>query len=307
MLSLDDFIGQSGNRAKVLGSFRETADKDLTTKLTVCIPDVHLLERGINDKFFGGKPEHEERFLDFLDFMDKLRQAEGDRLEIIQIGDLYDLWKAKGDSNLIDEAYPDILGLIDKVRTTYLVGNHDFEMARSYKSKGETFRRIATYCSSVDEKPRTIYQHGWQADIFNNQERWTGGIGKNVTKILGIAESLYPDIDVVLGREWDSVTAFFEHYNAMLSPTQNPGGFSADEYLRYYIDLMEKRNNVGTADHPEPLDLVLSVVGHTHHARSEAIPRSGRTYYLLDCGSWVDGGHEIGVISGRDMAVCQWG
>ena len=306
MLSVDDFIGKSGNRAKVVGAFRGTADIDLTTKLTVCIPDVHLLERGINDKFFGGQPENVDRFLDFLDFMDKLRESCGDDLDIIQIGDLYDLWKAKGNSNLIDEAYTDILGLIDKVRTTYLVGNHDFEMARSYKSKGETFRRIESYCSSVDGKPRAVYQHGWQADIFNNQERWTGGIGKNVTKIVGLAEYLYPDIDVVLGRDWESVTGFFERYSAIWSPSQNPDGFSADEYLRYYIDLMEKRNSDGTADHPEPLDLVLAVVGHTHHARLVPVPRNGRTYYLLDCGSWVDGGHEIGVISGRDMAVCEW-
>lgn len=33
----------------------------------------------------------------------------------------------------------------------------------------------------------------------------------------------------------------------------------------------------------------------------------GKTFYLMDCGSWVNGGHKIGVISGKDIAVCQWG
>jgi hypothetical protein len=37
------------------------------------------------------------------------------------------------------------------------------------------------------------------------------------------------------------------------------------------------------------------------------MPKDEENCYLMDCGSWVNGGHEVGVISGKDMAICEWG
>jgi UDP-2,3-diacylglucosamine pyrophosphatase LpxH len=72
---------------------------------------------------------------------------------------------------------------------------------------------------------------------------------------------------------------------------------------------LDKYNHGETFDHfgPDEVDLGLAVIGHTHIARLVRMPKNGRVYYLMDCGSWVNGGHEIGVISGKDIAVCQWG
>ena len=71
---------------------------------------------------------------------------------------------------------------------------------------------------------------------------------------------------------------------------------------------MEKYNLGNTDDHHDPTDLALAVVGHTHTPGLVKRPKKdGEFYYLMDCGSWVNGGHEIGVISGKDIAVCQWG
>ena len=58
---------------------------------------------------------------------------------------------------------------------------------------------------------------------------------------------------------------------------------------------------------PGDIDLCLSVIGHTHTSRLVRMPKDKQTFYLMDCGSWVNGGHEIGVIAGKEMAVCQWG
>lgn len=49
------------------------------------------------------------------------------------------------------------------------------------------------------------------------------------------------------------------------------------------------------------------VIGHTHTARLVKMPKDEKVYYLMGCGSWVNGGREIGVISGKDMGVFQWG
>src|SRR3990172_7917182 len=140
MLSLDEFLKKTKEKAKIYKDFMLEADKKITTKLTICIPDVHLLERGPNDDFLDNKPEHEEQFISFLDFLLELKESEKDDLEIIQIGDLYDLWQARGNTNLIQEAYTNILGLLDKLGTIYIVGNHDIDLFKWHEDKDEQFR-----------------------------------------------------------------------------------------------------------------------------------------------------------------------
>jgi UDP-2,3-diacylglucosamine pyrophosphatase LpxH len=308
MLSLDDFLKKSSDKARIYKDFRLQADKDLTSRLTICIPDMHLLERGPTDDFLDKKPEHEERFLSLLDFLLDLRKEEGSDLEIIQIGDMFDIWQARGNTNLIAEAYVDIIGLLDKIRPVYIVGNHDIDLVRWYKNKGETFGRKWRHYSKVDDKLRVIYEHGFQADFANNQDSWSGAIGREITKIVEMMEYIEPDIDVVLGSAWDSILRIFQKY-CNFTPVKDPQGFSQHEYLKFYINLMGKYNSGQTLDHfgPDEINLNMAVIGHTHTARLVQMPKEGRNFYLIDCGSWVNGGHEIGVISGREMAVCQWG
>jgi len=308
MLSLDEFLIKTKDKAKIYKNFRLQVDKDITTKLTICIPDMHLLERGPNDDFLDQKPEYEERFMSLLDFLMELRESEKDDLEIIQLGDMFDLWQARGNTNLIEEAYTNILGLLDKLGTIYVVGNHDIDLVQWYKDRGESFGRKWRYYSSSEGKLRAIYEHGFQADFANNQEGLSGAIGREITKIVGMMEYINPDIDVILGSAWDWVSRAFSKYN-VFTPVRDPQGFNPHEYLKFYVDLLEKYNRGETFDHFGPADigLILAVIGHTHMARLVRMPKNGRIYCLMDCGSWVNGGREIGVISGKDMAVCRWG
>jgi len=306
MLSLDDFLRKAEGKLRVYKAYRLEADKDLAGKLTICIPDMHLLEKGPNDDFLDRKPENEERFLSFLDFLLKIRKEEGDDLEIIQIGDIFDLWQAKGNTNLIVAAYTDIIGLLGKMKPLYVVGNHDIDLVRWYKDKGESFGRKWRHYSGFDGKLRVLYEHGFQADFANNQASWTGVIGKEITKIVGMMEYINPDIDILLGSVWDSIVRSFNKYN-VLTPVRDPQGFNPHEYLNFYINMLERYNRGETFDHfgPAEVDLVVAVIGHTHTARLVRMPKDGRIYYLMDCGSWVNGGHEIGLISGKEIAICQ--
>ncbi len=308
MLTLDDFIRKAEGKLKVYKDFRLQGDKNITDKLTICIPDMHLLERGPNDDFLDGRPDYEQRFLGLLDFLLNLRQEEGEGLEIIQLGDMFDLWQAKWNTNMIVAAYPNILGLLDKMKTIYVVGNHDIDLVRWYKDKGETFGRRWRYYSKAEGRLRAMYEHGFQADFANNQDSLLGAIGREVTRIVGMMEYIYPDIDVFLGSTWDSVVRAFSKYN-VFTPVRDPQGFSPHEYSKFYVDLLERYNRGDTHDQfgPEEVDLSLAVIGHTHTARLVKMPKNEKIYYLMDCGSWVNGGHEIGVLSGRDMAIFQWG
>ena len=307
MLTLNDLIRKAEGKLKIYKDFRLQADKNITEKLTICIPDMHLLERGPNDDFLDGKPEYEERFLDLLDFLLNLRQGEGERLEIIQFGDMFDLWQAKWNTNMIVAAYPSIIGLIDKIKTIYVVGNHDIDLVRWYKDKGETFGRRWRYYSKAEGRLRAMYEHGFQADFANNQDSLLGAIGREVTRIVGMMEYIYPDIDVILGSTWDSVVRAFSKFN-VFTPVRDPQGFSPHEYSKFYVDLLERYNRGDTHDQlgPEEVDLSLAVIGHTHTARLVKMPRNEKIYYLMDCGSWVNGGCEIGVISGKELAIFQW-
>jgi len=307
MLTLDDLIKKAEGKLKTYKDFRLQGDKNITERLTLCIPDMHLLERGLNDDFLDGKPKSEKRFLGLLDFLLKLKQEEGDHLEIVQLGDMFDLWQAKGNTNMIAAGYPSIIGLLGKLETIYVVGNHDIDLVQWYRDKRETFGRKWRHYSEADGKLRAIYEHGFQADFANNQDSLSGAIGREVTKIVGVMEYVYPDIDVMLGSTWDSMVRAFNKYN-VFTPVRDPEDFHPHEYLRFYIDLLERYNRGETLDPfgPAQVDLSLAVIGHTHTARLVKMPKNEKIYYLMDCGSWVNGGHEIGAISGRDMAIFHW-
>jgi UDP-2,3-diacylglucosamine pyrophosphatase LpxH len=309
MLSLDDFLEKTRDNIQVYNNYRLKAENDLTSKLTLCIPDMHLLERGRNDDFLDNKPEYEERFLGLLDFIVQLKEEEGSDCEVVQLGDMFDLWQAKGNTNLIYSAYPSILGLLEKTDPIYVIGNHDIDIVKYHEDKGETFGRKWRHFSLVDGNRRAIFEHGFQADMANNQDSWTGALGLGVTKIVGVMEYIEPDIDVHLVSIWNDIVSSISRFNDGFTPAKSPRGIDQHIYQKYYVDLMEKYNRGETPEQPGTgnTDLALAVIGHTHTAKLEETTQGDNTYYLMDCGSWVNGGHEIGVISGQDIAVCQWG
>lgn len=290
MLSLKELLERDKNNLKIYNNFSMQADKDLTTKLTICIPDMHLLDNGLKDDF----KQNKERFLDFLKFLYELKKQEGDNLEVIQLGDMFDLWQADGDILKIVNAYASIIGLLEEIKPIFVVGNHDIDLIKFYKGKPSEPR--LKYNSKIDGELRIVYEHGFRADFFNNQEKWSGEIGEEITKIIGMMEDMEPDIDIILHyASWDGIREVFRKYSEKYTPVKIPQKFNQHEYHNFYVRQMEKNN------------FNLSVIGHTHSAALEKIPKGGKTLYLMDCGSWVNKGHEIGVIAGKEMAVCQWG
>lgn len=305
MLNLDEFTQKAKGRLTIFNNFKLQSDRELTCKLIVCIPDMHLLEKGINDHFYDNKPVYIDRFIDLIDFLSNLKAQESD-LEIIQLGDMYDLWKAEGNSNEIFETYTDTIMKLNDLSPIYIIGNHDIDLYKKYYGD-ITFGRKWRYYSNLGNKLRIIYEHGFQADFFNNQDSWSGAIGKDITKIVNMMEYIEPDIETILGSAWDQVSRMFSKYN-VFTPVNDPQGFTPHEYLQFYIDLMEKYNSGKTYDNfgSDSVDLSLAVIGHTHKARLVQMPINDKIYYVMDCGSWVGGGHELGAISGKEIALFQW-
>jgi hypothetical protein len=181
----------------------------------------------------------------------------------------------------------------------HILGNHDFPIV----DEGETFGRMLRYFSTVAGELTVVYEHGFQPDFLNNPMRWSGIFGEALTKLSGILEYLHPDIDFVGRSAWKWMRELLRNYNEGPTPSRNPEQFHYHEYLNFYIDLMKKYNRKDTV---EPIDLTLAVIGHTHAARLTSTTGGGKKYYFMDCGSWVYGASEFGIISGREMAICQW-
>lgn len=309
-MTLGDLLHRGSGKITIFKDMRTTAAVDLSEKLLICIPDMHLLEKGPNDDFIDSHPEHEDRFLEFLYFLQDLKGELGHGMAVIQIGDLYDLWQAKGNTNLIHAAYTNVLGNMDRLNPVYVLGNHDIDLYDWYKKQGQTFNRKWRWLYPAEGRPRILFEHGFQADFANNQSSWSGAIGREISRTVGYMEYLNPDVDVILGGAWDSVSRMFNIYNERLSPNRKKDRDKSyqHESTMYYVDRMQRYNRGHTEDHHSPADLSLTIIGHTHSPRLVINPVEGdRTFYLLDCGSWVNGGHEFGVCAGRELAVCQWG
>jgi UDP-2,3-diacylglucosamine pyrophosphatase LpxH len=308
MLSIQDLADKAGGKLNPYRDMRGVSSLPLTERLVIAIPDMHLLEKRATDDFFDGKQANVDRFEDLLYFFQDVRK-EGHEFNLIQLGDMYDLWQAKGNTNLIVAAYPNIIGNMDDLGTTYIIGNHDIGLWQWYSEQGQRFNRLWRMFENAEGKPRIVFEHGFQADFWNREEkdRISTTVGEGVARVIGFMEYLYPDIDVVLGEAWDSLSRSMSLYNGAFTPVKNEALFKSHEYTDYYVRQMEKFNSGATEDQHQGTDLVLSVIGHTHRARLVSRPKEDRTFYLMDCGSWVNGRHEIGIIAGKEFGVFTWG
>jgi UDP-2,3-diacylglucosamine pyrophosphatase LpxH len=167
-MTLDNLLAKGKGKITIFENLRTSAAIELSQDLLICIPDMHLLERGPNDDFIDSQPDHEQRFLDFLYFLQDLKGKMKAKIRVIQIGDLYDLWQARGNTNLIHEAYPNVLGNLEKLDPVYVIGNHDIDLYEWYKNQGQVFNRKWRWLYPGDGKPRILFEHGFQADFANN-------------------------------------------------------------------------------------------------------------------------------------------
>jgi UDP-2,3-diacylglucosamine pyrophosphatase LpxH len=245
-----------------------------------------------------------------LQFLLSLKREE--EIDVVQLGDMYDLWQAKGNIELIEKAYDKVVKTLRELSPTYIVGNHDIDLAPPAtwdEDKGRDFGRVWRHLvAGPDHRLRILFEHGHLTDTFNRGPGWkeysVGQTGEVITKGVHYLETkIHPDIDKLGMKTYEYLKGVIKKAN-VVTAVRDPKGFNPDKFLTFYINLMDDFNQ-------DPFeggkaDFCLAVVGHTHDARLVAKPKNGRTYYLMDCGAWVNGKHEIGVISGKEMAVCQW-
>jgi len=279
--------------------------------LRIFIPDVHLIsdKRRIEGNFTFSTNHTDLLTALALALSDLRSHAAGDEIiAIYQLGDFLDLWRET--INLDDQVdvaaqikddHEDLVSALmeRKLKTRFLLGNHDFELYRwpDYSA----WDRRYFLPDTTAQAPSTIVLHG---DIFDWVENLPDAV-KAVFVYL-FAPHLSPN-DYALGQMRALIKKSHRgrNYRTYIQ-AQKPApigvlqdgevvpdrwniqqqGSAPEENLRF---LEEACNCCMEANRSYRMNLRVAVIGHTHHARIAVKETpAGEFFTLIDCGAWIE-------------------
>jgi len=237
--------------------------------MRVFISDLHLGDGTRTDDF-----SRDAHFLKFLEFV------KTEARELIILGDFLELWQADLDrvvfrhSGVINK----LLFLRDKVRITYVIGNHDYLPFIKFANSG-----LGIVTEYRDLKSGIVAEHGHRYDAFNRYKNPLKSIkfppGKYFTKVVASLESLvHPDVDVWVRKALNGLDGFLQEAIAV----RNKVTPATKEYIKrggHFIEFDKAVEN----HIKEGAGIV--IFGHTHKAQ---LQRFNKGIYA-NCGTWVDG------------------
>ncbi len=237
--------------------------------MRVFISDLHLGDGSRTDDF-----SRDEHFLEFLEFV----KTEAN--ELIILGDFLELWQADLDRVVFrhSQVINKLLSLRDKVKITYVIGNHDYlpfiKFANSSLGIATEYR---------DSKSGIVAEHGHRYDAFNRYKNPLKSIkfppGKYFTKVVASLERLvHPDVDVWVRRALGGLDEFLQEAIAV----RNKVTPTTEEYIKRGGHFIEFEKAV--ASHIKEGARIV-IFGHTHKAQLQNFNK--RIY--ANCGTWVDG------------------
>ncbi|MBD3244915.1 MAG: hypothetical protein GF335_02890 [Candidatus Moranbacteria bacterium] len=148
------------------------------------ISDLHIGGEGVLNKFEAEK--------EFIDFLKKISKNNKDRIELIIVGDFFDLWEIQSKEGLekfkhLEKSYQKLLKTIKeaskKIKITLIPGNHDHELA-CFKEYPDLLKK---YGINLIQKPSTErnffgkkiwIEHGNQLSRYNRFENFGNVLDK---------------------------------------------------------------------------------------------------------------------------------
>ena len=232
------------------------------------ISDLHLGDGTRTDDFHRDK-----EFLGFLDF------ARNEASELVILGDLLELWQADLDKVLYvhDEVIKGLLSLREKIKLTYVIGNHDYVPFIRLVDKG-----LGIEIEYRDTGTGIIAEHGHRYDIFNRFKdplkafKWP--LGRRMALVVaGMERYLHKDADVWFKNRFEDIDSFRHR----VASVQNKVTPSSGEYIRQGGHFGEFQD--AALRHIEKGAKVV-IFGHTHRHQLDII---GNGIYA-NCGAWTD-------------------
>jgi hypothetical protein len=312
-----------------------------TTYLHVFVPDLHLVSDEVRRTYqygFDWRAEFTALTTALLETWDALQQA-GHRFTVTQLGDFVDLWRQSDNSpsgvHDILEAFPDIRDRFlreadDSLGARLLLGNHDLEArdARDFDrarmihylpgSAGtlaathgdafdviettvpdqiaafvlQTFGRLATPETYHMEEMRTL-----RDQTTTSRDERTRIQGDAMLTGLRAGTEDFPD-------RW-SVIEVNQAADRRTAHRLLPNAVRAVQTLRTALD---------SDGQPAAPNLMVLVIGHTHHAR--LVVDHTANLVLMDCGAWIESyqvdqepkrpNRQLGAVCGADLRIYQF-
>ena len=237
--------------------------------MKIFISDLHLGDGSRTDDF-----HHDKEFLEFLDF------AENQASELIIVGDLLELWQADLDKVLFthDKVIKRLLSLKDKIKLTYVIGNHDYIPFIRFIGSG-----LGIELEYRDTENSIVAEHSHKYDVFNSYKnplrsiKWP--MGKRVALLTaGMERFLHKDADVWFSKRIEDIDSFLHHAVSM----QNKVTPSSKQYIQQgghfgeFNDAAIKYIEKGAK---------IVIFGHTHKPQLDIIDNG----IYANCGTWTDG------------------
>lgn len=236
--------------------------------MKIFISDLHLGDGSRTDDF-----HRDGELLKFLEFV------EGQARELIILGDFFELWQADLDRILFrhNEVIDKILSLRNKIKVTYVVGNHDYMPFIKFIDSG------AGICLEYrDAENGIVAEHGHKYDIFNRYKNPLQSIkwprGRRLALFAASLERFaHPDVDVWLEKAIENLDGFLRQATLI----RNKVTPATEEYLRKgghfgeFKEAVDNHINKGAR---------IVIFGHTHRCQLDA---AGKGIYA-NCGTWVD-------------------
>lgn len=237
--------------------------------MRVFISDLHLGDGSRTDDF-----SRDGHFLEFLEFV----KTEAN--ELIILGDFLELWQADLDRVVFrhSQVINKLLSLRDKVKITYVIGNHDYLPFIRFANSG-----LGIVTEYRDPESGIVAEHGHRYDAFNRYKNPLKSIkfppGMYLTKVVASLERLvHPDVDVWVRKALDGLDEFLQEAVAVRNKVRP----TTEEYIKrggHFIEFdkaVENHINKGAR---------IVIFGHTHKAQLQSFNKG----IYANCGTWVDG------------------
>lgn len=306
----------------------------------VFLPDCHLLTKADSSKYPKNHFDLDAELRRLIDALVTLKAAHRGQLSVVHLGDLFDIWRArgqttnKGKTDRIASQYSDVMekllnGPPTGLRADLLAGNHDYVVHELSEWNWPRFRILENSQSTLGD---ALLMHG---DQFDWLERTLKGAQAGIVRIARWVSSAKHELDQEQHEAVDTV-------NQSVLLGDNPIGVPNTDFPAPLPDplgaLPDMHNvvpwTVATANSPSTHfykaarqlalelkhhghDVRLIVIGHTHSARIVVGDRGdNQPLVLVDCGAWLGQcrlnpsdpwvpSAQVGVLVGNDARIYQ--
>ena len=277
-------------------------------ELAIVIPDVHL--GWGNDAFRYNDPLRAHRLERFLDKVAALRAAVGGKLDLVQLGDWYDFWRAPNVSAFeakanIEAQYQGIVARARELGMRHCIGNHDAKLVNPELRAGLDVEIVRTLGS--DHRVLCLHGHDTETLASIAVDESLPALGLGIVTVLTSAPVLGP-VAALLQRviEGSSKEPWVDSPESVPWPRASvpgPARWAAPWVGR--TSAAQLGAAIAGFELCASREIQVALVGHSHRPGISWSPVAGRRVPVIDVGSWTYGRAEFAVVCSDGIGLAR--